>query len=318
MAAFALYGCEQEPIVPSFWLRDVVHAHEQFIVVGSSHDQESVHAMLLTSNDGRHWQSVSLDRRTTLNGVAHGDGRTVVVGGNEHEGDTRSLVLVSTDGATWEPTFNPPGEALDSIAFGNGLFVAASNRFVYASADGGTNWTKSDDLRFEWTPSVHFAAGQFFLTNRDLAFSTSTDGLTWTHHQAREGFGLSFVGDDGGQVVGLFEDDDCTDVDGCSTPPGGVAHSDDGVTWSEDVLQVGAPPTGFAATVDTAAMSTRSGIYVQTPAGWTLAPPTFDGDGGSDAYYAITASSSTLVAVGDRIAVSSGGAWEIIDPPRAR
>ncbi len=173
-------------------LLSVVYADGCFVAVGlderSSESSETGlgKALILASEDGRHWKRRAENEEGRLGSVAFGDGRWVSVGWNLSRDRVYSqTVLTSSDAGTWVREEPPQGLVLRQI-------VWTGTHFLLTGAEADAEeyvqklWRSSDGV--EWTLLVApeglgpLAVGPLGVaTGHDGKMSFSDDsGSTWT------------------------------------------------------------------------------------------------------------------------------------------
>jgi hypothetical protein len=169
-------------------LHQVIWTGNRYIAVG-----EGLGGHLLTSPDGRHWES-QIKERLPLTTVAKGDPGIVAAGPcvrglRAHAGDPwAATLLFSPDGRNWEPVTLPAKMgAVCGVAWGAGRFVAVTDTeaTIWTSTDGRT-WTYAFgwDVGAPAERAIVWGNDRFVVTDQHRTPFVSTDGLTWTESGA--------------------------------------------------------------------------------------------------------------------------------------
>ncbi|MCF3648190.1 WD40/YVTN/BNR-like repeat-containing protein [Synoicihabitans lomoniglobus] len=99
---------------------------------------------LLTSEDGKNWQSRETETDAWLTAVTFANGRYVVVGES-------GVILLSDDLITWRLVADvPTEERLNNIRFGGGRWVAVGERGTIIWSDDAVIWRQSSRLTSKW------------------------------------------------------------------------------------------------------------------------------------------------------------------------
>jgi WD40 repeat protein len=211
-------------------LNAATHDGHQWISVGEGGN-------ILTSPDGRTWQTQRSPTTQSLYSIASGGGISVAIG-NNMEGAT------STNGIDWtgfQLSLVPgsSGAILQRVAYGNGLFVATGNFYqadenkidqIFWSTNG-LNWQVATSFvaDFPDPQDLAFGNGTFVLVEGDVCY-TSSDGQAWTTNSL--GFRAASVTFGNGQFLasgGRFQNSNR------------VATSRDGRTWHQTIPNVFVP-----------------------------------------------------------------------------
>lgn len=170
-----------------------------------------------TSPDGLTWTLRSTPASLWL-GVAYGASTWVGVG----FGLASNYAMTSPDGITWTGQASAPNAVWNDVEYAEGLFVAVGTNAVMTSPDGVT-WTSRTPAHSKvWTAITH-GKGIFVACSSSGVgdqMMISEDGITWTSISAPDESYNDITFD---STTGLFIA--CYD--------GGVADSEDGISWTD-------------------------------------------------------------------------------------
>tara|TARA_B110000902_G_scaffold226463_1_gene265121 strand:- start:2990 stop:8869 length:5880 start_codon:yes stop_codon:yes gene_type:complete len=154
----------------------------RFIAVANNTNQISY------SLNGQDWSIGSLPITASWTDGVYGNGKYVLVA------DDTNQVLISSDGTAWS-TVNIPDDTggdessisqWSKITHGRGTYVAvsANDRATATSTDGGTTWTRNDEVLPDLSPdldivSLVYGDNRFIVLDNVGRTSYSFDGVTW-------------------------------------------------------------------------------------------------------------------------------------------
>lgn len=181
---------------------------------------------------GTDWTSRTPAVSATWLAVTYGEGLFVATGG---------AVMTSPDGVTWTQR-TAPAASWFGAAYGNGTFVAVGPSGKVMSSPDGVTWTLQTPAAaatYGWY-SVTFGNGKFVAVASDGTTGgvggvmTSTDGETWTSHDAPSANQWRGVTYGGGLYVAVAQT-------GSSDGTGRVMTSSDGSSWTARDAAAGDP-----------------------------------------------------------------------------
>ncbi|MDA0811265.1 MAG: hypothetical protein O3C21_02575 [Verrucomicrobia bacterium] len=132
-------------------------------------------ATILSSDDGKAWNSHASGYTRSISDIAFGNGVYVVCGSDN------STVLTSFDLELWEIS-RPGGIPFNNygITFQNGLFYMCGSDGMVASSADGVEWSSVSTGVSVNLHDILFAGGQFIAVGADNTILTSADGQQWT------------------------------------------------------------------------------------------------------------------------------------------
>lgn len=153
-------------------LLSVVHESGRFIAVGTdlAYDSngEVGHAWILSSEDGKHWDTRYNEGSEILHSVATNGQQWIAVGWNIWSTDSgfqhSRVVLVSEDAIGWRQVGPPGDDNLDQVIWTGEAFVMRGDNKLWASPDG-----------FEWRPISPPMRSMSQLAVSSLAVATSSE-----------------------------------------------------------------------------------------------------------------------------------------------
>lgn len=173
-------------------LQAVAFGNESFVAVGND-------GAIWSSADGEIWIQRDSGTDVSLRAIAFSGTEFVVVG-------YYGMVLTSADAVVWTKQKSGGTLGLTSIAFGNGIFVAGTAggpRGTILTSTDGRLWTprflsgtKADIYGVFHGHGIFLAVGQQDFADSPFGLGiilSSSDGLTWTNHPTRIGYGLTSI-----------------------------------------------------------------------------------------------------------------------------
>ena len=201
-------------------LHGVIYANGLFTAVGDG-------GIILTSTDGRDWQTAAIVTSDSLRGVAYGTNRFVAVGSN-------GSILTSLDGMTWSQE-QSTATNLFGVTYGAGLFVAVGICANIVVSLDGQSWdlVGVDDCDLgagSVLQSVTYGNGKFvaagFFFNEQVSpvgtVQVSADGTNWMRE-----FCCGYTLDDIAFGNGIF-----VAAGRSETPRVGIHFTTKGTEWS--------------------------------------------------------------------------------------
>jgi len=165
------------------WVNPVPHSNHinDVIYDGTLFRAVCDNGMIMTSEDGQTWETMTLDIRNRLMSIARSSSKMVVVG--DH-----GVSYYSSDGNIWTPGGDLNGKNMRGVTYGNNLFVAVGEGgAVFSSADGIT-WSSHPTGAISYLYDVLYDGSQFISVGTHGALCTSPNGLSWTVTQCISGF----------------------------------------------------------------------------------------------------------------------------------
>jgi photosystem II stability/assembly factor-like uncharacterized protein len=147
-------------------LYDIIFDGDRFLAVGEE-------GTLLSSEDGRNWESLVTGTSKELRRIAYLEHRYLVVG--------EDVILSSLDTITW--SLHPVSGKLWAVAFGNGRFVAVGDdRFTAYTSVDGISWQPLEMSVKQRFRDVVFWGGHFVACAENGRVYSSLDGTLWIEH----------------------------------------------------------------------------------------------------------------------------------------
>ena len=208
-----------EPI--TLWLVADVHGPLPTVVVGRLGRKLLSHDYGLTWSDSQEVTDPGADEwrdDSNLQDVTYGNGRFVAVGGS-----TSERIAWSDDGVVWHDVGDPDTGSLATVSFGRladgtPRFVATRGHDLVWSPDG-ESWIREAGSAWQGLSSMAFGGDRWVGVGRFQG--VTFDGQTWASDVPDESLSQVVYGE------GLF----------VAVGSGGrVAHSVDGIDWTEQVL----------------------------------------------------------------------------------
>lgn len=210
------------------------------------------------SEDGVNWTAATLPNSASWYSVAYGNGKFVAIAYDN------SVCAYSADGVNWTASTMPSSGYWYSVAYGGGKFAAVQNGSTAAAySEDGVNWASTTlPSSASWFPLV-YGGGRFVaIADSSSAAAYSEDGVNWTATTLPSSAKWYSAAYGGGKFVAVaYNSDICAySEDGinwtASTMPNGwwkstayggnrfvvisdngrVAHSTDGITWSDKTI----------------------------------------------------------------------------------
>ncbi len=202
------YACLSSPPASAAHLQDIAFGKGVFVAVGSTRSLIGAdNGKILTSTDGREWETAFTLGGVPLWSVAFGEDHFVVGGGN-------GRVLVSDDGDTWSPVETPTSETIRRVRYGDhGLgntFAAVGEGGMVMASPTGEEWQllvgyASLDGEQRSINAVAFLpeSSAFLAVGGEGLVLTSTDGRDWWPRATGVSSILSGVAHDHGVTVAV-------------------------------------------------------------------------------------------------------------------
>ena len=131
------------------WLRDIIWANSQFVVVGNS-------GTVLTSVDGDSWVARTSNTSSILFSVAYSGSIIVAVGWG-------GAAITSVDGETWSSPFNIGTETLTSVIWTGEEFVAVGSSGTICKSFDGLNWDFEEQFTAAYLQCVAHHDGRYMI-----------------------------------------------------------------------------------------------------------------------------------------------------------
>jgi len=162
---------------PRVEIRTVTHANNRFVAAGSGIGPilgPIGSAVVMTSTNGREWQSSLTTSDHQLVAVAYGNGLWIVSGDN-------GGIYTSGDAINWTNRSLPTtSQDLTQLVFGKGRFVAfAFSRDVIYHSTNGINWVSNAVPLASTISKARFLNGRFVAVGSDGLVSFSDNGTVW-------------------------------------------------------------------------------------------------------------------------------------------
>lgn len=140
----------------------------------------------MTSTDGINWTPLPITSMTSGQWpiVTFRQGRFLAI----ESGYRENKVVTSTDGINWQlNAAKAPMSSLTGIAYGNGRYIVLNIMgSLITSTDDGATWAAMPPLQISGARDIIYADGRFVVITAagDNRVVSSTDGETWTYHNA--------------------------------------------------------------------------------------------------------------------------------------
>jgi hypothetical protein len=171
--AAATFGIN--PIPHGLW--NIAFGNGTFVVVGEG-------GLILSSEDGEHWQYRASGTPAALTSVVWGDSGFIAVG-------DRGVILSSDNGIFWTRQTSGTEQRLYNVAFGNRVYVVTAEGTSPLISSNGVFWKQTEG---PLGSGIAFGNGCFVVSGITMNISGSTyiqnheamasrDGETWQHIQ---------------------------------------------------------------------------------------------------------------------------------------
>lgn len=139
----------------------------------------AVNGTVVTSTNGIHWKSATVDTAPDLNnrnwirGVAFGNGQWILTG-------DRNSIWRSPDASTWTRMQFNDTTGFQSVHYANNLWLLVGNRGDIRTSVNGIAWTRQNSGTTSRIRAIDHANGTWVTVGVGGEILTSTDAQTWT------------------------------------------------------------------------------------------------------------------------------------------